>query len=60
MGEEQIIGATSTLMSYGALGVVAVYFMVKDWTVSKATTDAIERFTVAIEKLCIRVQAINE
>lgn len=55
MGEEQLLSSAATLASYGALGVVSIYFMVKDWTISKANTDAIHKFTIALEKLCIKM-----
>lgn len=40
------------LASYGSLGIVAVYFMYKDLVLNKALTDALNKFTVALNVLC--------
>jgi hypothetical protein len=40
------------LTSYGALGIVALYFMYKDMILNKALTDALNKFTVAINVMC--------
>lgn len=39
------------LSSYGALGVVAVYFMVKDWSLNKQIEEALNEFRIALETL---------
>lgn len=57
MGEEQLIAGSTALISYGALGVVAVYFMIKDWIVSKSNTDALHKFAIVLEKLCIKLDS---
>ena len=49
------VNAMQMLFSYGALGVVAVYFMIKDFKVTKRTNEAIKEFTVALGKLQILV-----
>lgn len=40
-----------SLIGYGALGVVAVYFMVKDWKLNNELRNALTQFTVAINVL---------
>jgi len=37
------------IMSYGALGAVTVYFMVKDMTVNKELTGVIKDFTITLK-----------
>ena len=39
------------LTSYGALGAVAVYFMVKDWTLNREIEAALNEFKIALETL---------
>lgn len=45
------VNAIQLLTSYGALGVVAVYFMAKDWSLNKRLEEALNEFRVAIETL---------
>lgn len=37
------------IMSYGALGAVTVYFMVKDMTVNRELTGVIKDFTITLK-----------
>ena len=37
------------MMSYGALGAVAVYFMAKDWSLNKEIRQALNDFRIALE-----------
>ena len=39
----------NSIMSYGALGAVTVYFMVKDMTVNKELTGVIKDFTITLK-----------
>lgn len=40
-----------SLVSYGSLGVVAIYFMIKDWKLNTELRHALNQFTVAINVL---------
>ncbi len=53
--EDTMITGVGQLVSYGALGVVALYFMVKDWLLSGKINDALKEFTVAINLLTAKV-----
>ena len=46
--EEMTINAVSMLTSYGALGVVSIYFMIKDWNLNKKLNEALNDFTVVM------------
>lgn len=48
------MNALQLLTSYGALGVVTVYFMVKDWKLNKAIEDSLDKLTLAINLLAGR------
>lgn len=50
--EDVTISGVQLLSSYGALGIVALYFMYKDMVLNKALTEALNRFTVALNVLC--------
>lgn len=50
-----MITGIGQLASYGALGVAAIYFMVKDWILSSKMNDALKEFTVALNLLCAKV-----
>lgn len=52
--EETITTGLGSLVSYGALGIVAVYFMVKDWLLSAKINEALKDFTVALNLLCAK------
>lgn len=39
----------NVIMSYGALGAVTVYFMVKDMTVNRELTGVIKDFTITLK-----------
>lgn len=49
--EEITINAVTMLTSYGALGIVSLYFMAKDWTLNKKLNETLNEFTVAVETL---------
>lgn len=50
--EDITINGVQLLTSYGALGIVTIYFIFKDMVLNKALTDALNKFTVALEVLC--------
>lgn len=50
--EEMTINGMQLLTAYGPLGVVAVYFAYKDLVMNKALTDALNKFTIALNVLC--------
>lgn len=54
--EDQMINGFGTLASYGALGIVSVYFMVKDWTLSKKIEEALAEFTLAFKLLAAKIE----
>lgn len=45
------VNTAQMLTSYGALGIVALYFMYKDMILNKALTEALNKFTVALNVL---------
>ena len=45
------INAIQLLTSYGAMGVITLYFMVKDWKLNKAIKDSLDKLTLAINLL---------
>jgi hypothetical protein len=45
------VNTAQMLTSYGALGIVALYFMYKDMVLNKALTDALNKFTVALNTM---------
>lgn len=47
--DEITVNSLSMLTSYGALGIVALYFMVKDWTITKKLDDTLSDFKIALE-----------
>ena len=49
--EEFTLNIAQFLTSYGALGVVAAYFMVKDWSLNKRLEDSLDKLTLAINLL---------
>ncbi len=49
--EEMTTNTMQLLTAYGPLGVVAIYFMVKDWVLSKSIKESIDKFTIAINVL---------
>lgn len=53
--EETMVNSMGLLSSYGALGVVAVYFMVKDWILNKQMKEALQEFTIAMKILSEKV-----
>jgi hypothetical protein len=53
--EETMISGMGQLASYGALGIAALYFMVKDWLLSSKLNEALKDFTVALNLLCAKV-----
>lgn len=50
--EDMTLNSMQLLTTYGPLGVVAIYFMVKDWVLAQSIKDALEKFTIAINTLC--------
>lgn len=50
--EEITMSSMQLLSSYGALGVVAIYFMVKDYVLNKQLTEALQEFTIALNVMC--------
>lgn len=46
--EDMMMNAVPMLTSYGALGIVAIYFMWKDCTLSKKLNDTLQDFTVVM------------
>lgn len=40
-----------SLMTYGALGTVTVYFMIKDWQLNSKLQQTLNEFTVAVNTL---------
>lgn len=40
-----------SLMTYGALGAVTVYFMIKDWQLNSKLQQTLNEFTVAVNTL---------
>ncbi len=57
--EEMTINSLQLLTSYGALGICTLYFMVKDWILSKKIEDSLDRFTLAVNVL-INKGGLNE
>ncbi len=49
--EEFTLNAVQLLTSYGALGVISIYFMVKDWSLNKSIEDSLQKLTLAINLL---------
>lgn len=47
--EDITVSALSMLTSYGALGVIALYFMVKDWLVTRKFEETLSDFKVVLE-----------
>lgn len=45
------IGFVQSIVSYGALGVVTCYFMVKDWRLNAKLQETLNEFTVAVNTL---------
>lgn len=45
------INFVADIVSYGALGIVSAYFMVKDWRLNSKLNDTLSEFTVAINAL---------
>ncbi len=45
------VNALQLLTSYGALGVISIYFMVKDWSLNRAIEDSLDKLTIAINLL---------
>ena len=45
------INALQLLTSYGAMGVITLYFMVMDWKLNKAIEDSLDKLTLAINLL---------
>ena len=45
------INALQLLTSYGAMGIVTLYFMIKDWKLNKAIEDSLDKLTLAINLL---------
>ena len=43
--------AMQMMFSYGAMGICCVYFMFKDFKLNKEITEALHKFTVAINLL---------
>ncbi len=52
--EDITMNAVQLLTSYGALGVISIYFMVKDWKLNKAIEDSLGKLTLAINLLAGR------
>lgn len=42
---------TNALMTYGALGLVTAYFMVKDYTLNSKLNETLNDFTIAVNTL---------
>ena len=49
------IEVVQSLTSYGALGVVAIYFMVKDYTVTKEWKTSLQEFTNILHEIKGRI-----
>ncbi|MFV0516782.1 MAG: hypothetical protein ACK5MV_05245 [Aminipila sp.] len=49
--EDITINAVQLFTSYGAMGVCLVYFIFKDMILNKAMTDALNKFTLAMNLL---------
>lgn len=49
--EDITVNAIQLLTSYGALGVISIYFMVKDWSLNKKIEDSLDKLTLAINLL---------
>lgn len=47
--EDITINSMQLLTSYGALGVITVYFMWKDMTITKKLEETLHNFTVTLE-----------
>ena len=47
--EEMTLNGLQLLTSYGALGVVTIYFMWKDMTITKKLEETLHNFTVTLE-----------
>lgn len=45
------INFVSDVISYGALGVVTAYFMVKDWRLNSRLNETLSEFTIALNAL---------
>ena len=52
--ENFTMNALQMLTSYGALGIVTIYFMIKDWKLNKAIEDSLDKLTLAINLLAGR------
>lgn len=39
------------LVTYGALGIITAYFMVKDWQLNRKLQETLNEFTVAVNAL---------
>ena len=48
--EDIMVNSIQMLVSYGALGVCCIYFMVRDWMSSKKDQEREERLASVIEK----------
>lgn len=49
--DEITMNAAQLMTSYGALGVVTLYFMIKDWKLNKAIEESLNKLTLAINLL---------
>lgn len=49
------IEVVQSLASYGALGVVAIYFMIKDYTITKEWKSALQEFTNVLHEIKGRI-----
>lgn len=58
--EDMTINALQLLTSYGALGICTLYFMVKDWLLSKRIEESLDKFTLAVNLLINKGGVINE
>jgi len=52
--EDITMNAIQLLTSYGALGVITIYFMIKDWSLNKRIEDSLDKLTIAINILAGR------
>lgn len=59
--DPQIIDTVySGLIGYGGVGLVAVYFMVKDWKVSKEINETLAEFRAVLEVVKDRVGILGK
>lgn len=58
--DEIVVNGFQLLASYGAMGVVTIYFMVKDWTLNKSLENGLNKLADAINLIAGKGVDLNE